>query len=291
MESENNIIVFARKIFDEFVYGGHLAALGISGLVLSIILLHDLPINLIILIIPYLSTQVVYSYNHIKELNDDITSNPERTIFIANQKNRANALLYFYVLLLFLTLFFSNIGTALFVICIVVGGILYTDYFKGHITKYILGFKNLYTSLLLASSIFIIPLFYRENNFVFFLCLFVIVFIRLIVNTVFFDIKDIEMDNKKKLKTLPVVYGVRKTIVFLIIIDFLSVIPLLLGISYGYIPKTGLAIIFFTFYSVFYLAQGLSGNEKRIRLMSYLIADAEYVVWPLIIILGKLILN
>src|SRR6185369_11250720 len=84
----------------EFVYGGHLLSLGATGIVLTVVLILNLPVKLIILVIPYLISQVVYSYNHYKEIDEDLDSNPERSKFIQQQKKQLGWLLIGYIILM-----------------------------------------------------------------------------------------------------------------------------------------------------------------------------------------------
>ena len=139
------------SLYKEFIYGGHLLSLGASGIILTIIIVLNIPFNIIVLIIPYLSSQVIYSYNHFRELYFDLDSNPERSKHIEKQKKWVSVLPLGYISLLITSLLFTNLSTFLFISFIVSAGILYTDYFKKMPVKYVIGFKNVYTSLFWAT--------------------------------------------------------------------------------------------------------------------------------------------
>jgi len=278
-----------KLLFTEFIYGGHLPSLGISGLILTIILLFNLPIYFLILIIPYLGVQIVYLYNHFREIDIDTVSNPERTGHLQKQIGSIKQTIGGYIVLLVILLLFTNIKTLIFILTVVLGGILYTNYFK-KITKKVPGFKNFYTAFFLALSIFLVPLFYELEVTSVFLYLFLLIFLRMLVNTTFFDIKDIESDKMINLKTLPVIFGKKRTIYLLQLINLISAIPLILGVNGNQLPRESIFLIISVLYSFYYLSNSLSVEGKNLRTLTYIIADAEYIFWPIIISIGKIII-
>ena len=78
-----------RKVLKEIVYGGHVTALEASAMTLSVMLVQGQPIHVRLLAISYLLTQAVYSYNHFRESDFDITGNPERSkLFKSHARSR-----------------------------------------------------------------------------------------------------------------------------------------------------------------------------------------------------------
>ncbi len=277
------------KLSVEFVYGGHLLSLGASGIVMTVILLLGLPINFIILAISYLGSQIIYTYNHYKELGVDILSNPERSQHILQRSNFIKLSLIFYSVVLIILLALTNIPTILFILFIVLFGILYTEGIKNFFSKYLLGFKNIYTSFFWALIILVVPIYYGLDLELFFIYFFIFVLLRWIVNSTFFDIKDIESDKKLGLKTMAVYFGKNKTIMILQLINLLSLIPLLLGILNKVIPLEGIILIFFIIYGTTYLIVSQNIQKKDLRTLSYIVVDGEYIFWPIILIIGEII--
>jgi 4-hydroxybenzoate polyprenyltransferase len=192
-----------------------------------------------------------------------------------------------YSVVLLIVLILSNIPTLIFSLFITLGGILYTDYFKEIGAKKIVGFKNFYTSSFGAMTIFIIPLFYGLRIDLFFICLVIFVFMRLIVNAVFFDIKDIVSDKERGLKTFAVVLGKKKTLFLLQTINLGTIIPLIFGIYFNNYPKSYIILGSLAIYSVYYLTRAYFIEGKELRNLSYFIVDAEYIFWPILIILAR----
>ncbi len=277
-----------EKVVTEFVYGGHLLSFGATGIVLTVILLLDLPIHLIVLLIPYLSSQVVYSYNHFREIDFDINSNPERARHLQTQKKWMGLFLAIYITLLLFSLITTNATTLIFVIFIVAGGILYTEYFKRLTVNLIAGFKNFYTSFFWALTILLVPFYYQIEVTMSYVFLFCFVFLRWMVNSAFFDIKDIESDRQLKLKTFAVLLGKKETIYLLYVINLISILPLLVGYYTGFLKGDALFLLITFVYGLYYLRKAISLEGKKLRVLSYIIVDAEYIFWPIVIVLAKI---
>lgn len=279
-----------EKLLAEFVYGGHLLSVGSSSVIISTALLQNLQINISLVLIPYLSTQLVYSYNHFKEVNFDISSNPERVSHINSKSNFIKISLLIYATVLLAILIFTNLPTILFVLAIVIGGILYTDYFKVKVAQFVTGSKNFYSAFFWALQIFLVPLFYRSEFTRLYIFFFIVLFLTAFINSTFFDIKDIQSDSERNIKTFPVIWGVNKTIHFLVILKLITLIPVLIGIYTEVFPKSAIVFIFFVMYGLYYLTRALYLKGKKLRKLSYIIADGEYILWSIfLLIIGNLI--
>jgi len=275
-----------KKVVTEFIYGGHLLSIGGAGIVFTVILLMRLPVTLLALIIPYLSSQVVYTYNHFREIDFDADSNPERASHMRKQHNSIAMILFGYVVVLLGLTLLTNLYTFIFVVIVVICGILYTEYFKGLTVGYLAGFKNFYTSFFWASTVLLVPLLYKVPTSVILLYIFFFVFLRWIVNSAFFDIKDIDSDSKRGLKTFAVVFGKRKAVYLLQLINLVSIVPLLIGIYNGVIGQFAVVLAILPFYGFYYLTKSLFIQGKELRTLSYIVVDAEYIFWPIIVLIG-----
>ena len=280
-----------KIVFNEFVYGGHLLSLGGSlGFVGSIMIILDLPFAWEPILITYLIPQIIYTYNHFKELKSDINTNPERAKYLEKKVAYFPLIVFSYIIILFATaLFFTNWQILLYITLLTIGGILYTTCFK-KLTSKIICFKNTYIALSWALTVFIPLLYYSLSFNVFFLLFFLFVFFRAILNTIFFDIKDIEEDQLKKLKTLPVIIGKRRTLKVLNIINLFSFVPIIIGILIEGVPFFVIILVVFYFYSLYYLVEAQRVSSKKIRSFSYIMVDGEYYFWPLLLLITKSII-
>lgn len=281
---------FLSKIIQELVHGGYLTALGAPSLVLTTMIITGSQINIPLLVISYLLPLIVYSFDYMRDLDKDLETNSERSQHLQKKKKIYPFLLTFYIsLLIMLLLLFSSINLIIFIVLITLGGLLYATALKG-LTKKIPVFKNVYTVLTwsLGGTMFV-SLFFSIPFSVSFIVIFIFINLKGMINAIFFDLKDYISDSKEGLKTLPVMLGRKNAIKCLHILNFLAIIPIVLGVYYRIIPTISLSLIIFFLYSFYYLrtAQKAKNDEVWVKLGS--IADFEFMFWPVILISGLMV--
>lgn len=280
---------YIRKLFHEFVYGGHLLSLGASGIVWTIVLVLDESGGWPIIILAYLISQIVYNLDHLSDANNSNDGNSERTEHLLNTKNIQKIIIGLYIISFFTVSMFTTVRTLFLGIVIILGGIVYTLKIK-NLMRYVVGLKNIYIAFfwsmlgLLASFHYGLSI---SNTTV--VALMIFVFLRWIVNSSFFDIKDEVNDNKNNIKTLPVVFGIKKTVYFLHFINLLSGVFLLTLIMYEIVPSTTLPLLLFTFYAYLYLNRAIDLQKKDLRKLSYVVVDGEYMFWPFSVLIGRML--
>lgn len=278
---------FISDIFNEFVYGSHLVSLGAIGIVLSIVFIFEKDIQYVILLVSYLVIQIIYTYNHFREIQFDLNSNPERSAYINSKMGWVRFSLILYSVLLVIFLFFTNLLTSLLVFVIVLIGILYTEYLK-HVQ--IWGFKNYTASFFWSLMILLVPFFYGVDDALPYLYLVTFIFIRGVINTTFFDLKDIEDDRLNGVKTFPVYFGKRNALYMLHFLNFVSFLPLFIGVYTRDLPLSTVFLSVTIFVGAIYLLKGRYMDDAKLRFISYVIVDGEYLFWPLAVIFGRLLI-
>jgi 1,4-dihydroxy-2-naphthoate octaprenyltransferase len=98
-------------------------------------------------------------------------------------------------------------------------------------------------------------------------------------------------DNNKGLKTIPLLIGKSRTILFLTVLNIVSVIVLLYGIHVNFIPAYGISLSVFFIYTEYYLLKGLISKQEGMLKYTYMMADAEFIFWPLVLIVSKFLFN
>ena len=279
----------AKKfICNEFIHGGHLAALAAPALAISTMLLLSLPIHWEFLLITYLGTLCIYDYDYIRGLNIDYSDNLKRSRHIQKYQDMRIIILIFYGIAFFsLLIYFGNLLSIIFGIGLILAGLLYTDIFK-KFTKKFVGFKNLYTSISFSFLIIFTPVFYAYQINMMFSVFFIYILLQFIVDTSYCDLKDMESDKKQDLKTLPIYFGRQKFLNFLHIINIVAFIFLLVAAIIGIIPIFSLILLPFCLYRIFYINKA-KNPEINIQTLSSLV-DAEYLFWPFVLFLGRIIL-
>lgn len=276
-----------KVIWNEFVYGGHLVSISTTLVVLSVLLIINRFENLfLLLLISYLLPQIVYGFNYLKEVKSDFLTNPERASHLNKNLKVRFYFIFFYVVLGIILLYSieNYYGLVLFSI-IVIAGLFYPK----DATKKVVGFKSIYVAFFWALIVFLPYLYYSlKLNLAVFL-FFIFVFLRALLNTIFFDIKDIESDHKEGLKTIPIVLSTQKTITLLYVINILSFIPLAIGLYSKSLPNYVLSLGIFFFYSLYYIKEAQNTKSLRLRQISYVMVDGEYALWPIFLLLSQLI--
>jgi len=280
------MVKLLKSIWNEFIYGGHLIALGAVGIGLTFIILIEKPVLLSPLIIIYLLTFVSILHNRYKEKEIDFLTNPERTKFLEKYfQNTPLIILLISTTILAILIIDNAIASLFFLILLAIAILLYTKYLK-HLTSKLCGLKNVIFSLIVSLLLIFISIYYAYDFLEpLFIIIFTFCFLRMLVNTIFLDIKDTEGDKKNKLKTFPIVFGRNKTIFILKIITLISGILLIFGVLARLIPQHSLALLFVIPYSFYYFKK--AEKDKYFNLVNYVLADAEFVLWPIVIIIVK----
>ncbi len=280
-----------RIVWREFIYGGHLQSLGAASIIFVSAILLELPVTLDCLIISYLFFYPLYLYNRFKEIDIDFLTNPHRSKHLSTYLRYIPSILLLNLILVFIGLiYFSNSETLLFAFVLIALGLLYTTIFKG-LTEKLFLFKNLYVALFFAALVFFFLIYYRYylDNFLIAkaVILSVFVFFKALIMQIFFDLKDIESDRKKRLRTLPIIMGKKSTLKILKTSTLLVgiLIPFLSSVYFNILPLFFLMLILtipFNFYS-FYLS-------KRNKYSGYIIGSGEFVLWSILILIGKFLI-
>jgi 4-hydroxybenzoate polyprenyltransferase len=284
-----NFKAASQFIRNEFIYGGHLLSAGAVGIVFTAAILLDIKITWDFVLIVYLLTYIAYSYNRFMELRGDSLTNSSRTNHINKYARIFPHLLFIsFVLLFCLLIIFGNINSVIFGFIMIIGGILYTNLFK-KLTDKIVGFKSLYVSLVWASLVIFLGIYYNISLDLAILLFFIFVFLRWIINTSFCDLKDIEEDRKEGLRTFVVVFGGRQWLKYLLLLNILTAIPIIQGVYLRLFPFYSIFVLVSIPY-VFYYFIRLKKDPQRVNYFSDVFADAEFILWPIFVIIGRIIL-
>jgi 4-hydroxybenzoate polyprenyltransferase len=260
-------------------------------IILSIALFLNINLDLQVLAIAYLLPLMVYSYDYYKDLEKDVATNPERAEHVSRGlKTYPIKLAASGALLILLLVVSMNIKLILFMLILVAAGALYGK-FKS-LTKIVVGFKNVYTALIWASFGAFLLLFYYSMDFsLVFVLLFMLVFLKTLLNIIFFDLKDIEADRENGIKTVPVLIGKDSTLKLLQYLNILAFLPLIAGVVLGLLPVYSLIMLLFWAYDYYYLKNAEDIDGKGLRTTSCMMADIEFVIWPVLVFVGIAVLN
>ena len=281
--------------YRELVLGGHLLALGTASIAAAASLVFGRSPTLLLLLMAYLFSFGAYMMNRSAEMDKDLASHPERTNYLAARRRIlpgvvAGSFLVGYVLA-------ATVGWVFFLALLAPLGLslLYSVGSKRLVG--LIGTANLKQKLLLKnvsislgwSLIPILVGFYFGGFDLALLLLSPFIFLRLMTNTIVFDIRDAEGDRANAVKTLPTQLGVLKSFQVVGAVDAVSAVYLILVLAAGLVPPYALTLISLPVYSTIYRAFAMRSNANLGFICDFL-ADAEYALWGPLIYLGKVLI-
>jgi 4-hydroxybenzoate polyprenyltransferase len=276
-----------------FYYNGHLTALMPVSILLTMMLIHGDQVNLALLGISYLITIIVYSNDRYSGSDTDRKTNSKRSYYLGKTKRYSRYLLAVYLFILaFIVLCFARpelVGLAISIMLLITIGILYTVGLKSF-TKYIPAFKNLFiASEWGVATAILYGIFYHTYLSAFTITFGLLVFLKIVNTSIFFDLKDIDSDGPRGLKTLPVLIGYRNTLNLLKILAVVSMVPVIAGVFIFSMPPLTLLLLPFNaiVYGVIKIAESNKGRPSKY----YILAHLEYILWSIGILIAMIVIN
>ena len=275
-------------VCNEFIYGGHLIALGTVGIVISSMFLFSINIQLEFLLIVYLGTLSIYSYDYYKDVDIDSSNSSPRVKHLKRYYKFRPLMISLYIGgFLFLLLYFGNLGSIIIGISLLLLGLLYTKKFKKFTGK-LIGFKSYYTALSFSLLTVFTAIYCTYPLNLVLLIFFVFVFLQILLITSFCDIKDMEADKKQNLKTLPIYLGKHKFLIFLHLINFMSFVLIITTVNIKLLPSFAMFLILSNVYCFYFILKAKS-TKTDIHTLTNVMVDASYFFWPFFLFLGKII--
>jgi len=275
-----------NSIWNEFKYGGHLLSVGAACIVYAAAIILKINVYFEFLFVIYLGMQLTYSYNRYKELDSDIQTNPERSNYIIKYSKFIPIIISVEALLIIYILISSHKDSViLFSLALVLFGLSYTFVFK-YLTRYILGFKNIFVSISWTLLLAFLVIYSSAKFSIAFLIFSAFIFMRVLLHEILSDFKDINSDRKNNLLTIAVTKTKRDSLRVISTINIISILPIIIGVIYGLLPKYSLALILLIPYSFFCIDKIQNNNFNKDMLYTVVI-DNEFILYPILIILAK----
>ncbi|HEV2389690.1 MAG TPA: UbiA family prenyltransferase [Nitrososphaerales archaeon] len=280
-------------VYRELILGGHLLALGTASIAGAAAYLFGRSPTVVLLVMAYLFSFGAYMMNRSAEMDQDLASHPERTSYLARRRRVlpgvvAGSFIVGYALAATVSLIFF---VALLVPLAL--SILYSVGSKrlvGLIGTTKLKQKLLLKNVSIAFGWSLIPILVGLYFGGFdgpLLLLGPFIFLRLMTNTIVFDIRDAEGDRQNHIKTLPTELGVARSFDVVGAIDALSAAYLIALLALGLVPAFALTLMLLPIYSTIYRGFAMQSNAN-LSFICDVVADAEYLLWGPLIYIGKL---
>jgi 4-hydroxybenzoate polyprenyltransferase len=278
--------------YKELVYGGHLLALGTSSMAATVAFVLGRAPSWDLLLLGYLFTYGAYSLNRLSDFEQDRVSHPERTAYLEGRKGGLLAVASACFILGYgLALLRSLVFFAWLLVPLVLA-VAYSVSSK-RMAKAV-GISRLKEGTLVKNFAIsfgwslvppLVGLYYMDVSAAV-LALSPFIFLRLMVNTIFFDQRDLAADSAFGMKTLPAVMGAAGSSRLIDLLDVASAAYLVGAVAVGVVPFFTVALVAFTPYSIAYRLYARTG--KHTDSVRDLAADGEYILWGVVTYFGHL---
>ena len=231
-----------------------LAINGALKLLFSCLLFNTFTLNIILAI--FLVTYGVYGLNKLTDIKEDIINAPERARLLKKIEPVFKLSLLFAFILSLLLGFLVNVLTMPILLFPLFSGTLYSVKFSKNLPrlKDILGVKNMTIALTWAVIMALLPVFCLVGKkFGLIISIFYFFFLKSLVNTILFDVRDIEGDRISGVRTIPVVFGRQKTKNLLLILNSTLIPWLTFSYRSGFFHQYLFVLIFAIAYGYWYI--------------------------------------
>ncbi len=246
-----------------------------------------------LLVMAYLFSYGAYMVNRLSDFDQDRVSHLERTTYLEGRRRLLPAIVvvsfgagYALALLRNLALFAGLLVPVVLAFAYSVGSERMGRALGMSRLKEGLFVKNLTVSLSWSLIPILVGLYYLQLP-VAALALCPFIFLRLMVNTVFFDVRDVEEDTAYGVKTIPVSLGTETSQKLMDVVDFSSGLYIALLVLTGVLPTFAGLLVVFTPYSFAYRYFSQRTVKHRDSLRD-LAADGEYILWGFVTYLGQI---
>jgi len=286
-------VTTAAKLYGEFVYGGHLLAIGTASIAATASFVLGRTPTWDLLLMAYLFSFGAYMINRSSDFDQDRVSHQDRTEYLEGRRRlllpiAAACFVTGYSLALLRNLeFFAGLLLPLALAAAYSFGSDRMGKALGMSRlKEGLFVKNLTVSFGWSLIPFLVGLYYLQFP-VAAIALCPFIFLRLMINTIFFDVRDATADAACGVKTIPVSLGPDASRKVMDVVDISSGLYIAALVLFGVLPGFAGLLVVFTPYSFAYryISQRSPKHQDSLRDLA---ADGEYILWGLVTYLGQI---
>lgn len=240
-------------------------------------LLYGISEDFNLLLSSFFITFTVYALDKISNIKEDSINLPERARFIYKHRQIITAA----IAAAYITAFFLSVLKNPYAVLVVhfplFIGLIYSIRILNIRLKDITGLKNIVVALSWAVVGTFFPVAVSPGNFYQILGIFYYIFIKYIINTILFDVRDIDGDRTNGVITIPVFIGLKKTKNILLLLNS-TLIPLtILSYLKGFFREYLFVLTFTIFYGYWYILHFCSGSRKIGKSIDLLV-DGEWIL-------------
>jgi len=250
----------------------------------STFVLYGIVIDYNLLLSSFLLAFSVYSLDKLSGIKEDSICMSQRSWFISCHKK---ILIYITILSYTVAITFAclkNIVALLVIVFPLCIGLLYSIKISTVRLKDIPALKNISISISWALVGAFLPLAVESKPFILVALLFYFGFVKCFINTVLFDVRDIDGDSVNGVRTIPVIFGLRKTKSLLLFLNSTLILWLIICLSGRFFHQYVFILILSVFYG-YWIILYFCRENKIISKPIDLFVDGEWVLIAMCIFL------
>lgn len=246
--------------------------------------LYGTPISYPLILATFLVIYSVYGINKITDTEEDQLNAPERSNLISSHEKIFKYTAVSAYALAFIIGLLYGWQVLLVLLFPLLAGVVYSIQINPQIPrlKDIFAVKSLIVALSWTVGNTFLPIVDYDVNLMVMLLIFYLFFIKSFINTVLFDLMDVEGDEKTGTITIPVVIGASHTIKLLLVLNSTLLILIYASMVYGLFQIFIIPLIFCIIYGYFYIIY-FSRNKNRLNMD--ILVDGEWILVVLISLL------
>ncbi|WP_321421977.1 UbiA family prenyltransferase [uncultured Methanobacterium sp.] len=239
--------------------------------------LYGTPLSYSLILSTFLVIYSVYGINKITDAEADQLNAPERSDLISShEKLFKYTIVSAYVLAVIIGLLYGWKVLLIFLFPLL-AGMIYSIKITPRIPrlKDIFAVKSLIVALSWTVGNTFLPIVGYDINTMVILLIFYLFFIKSFINTVLFDLMDVEGDRETGTRTIPVVMGKLHTIKLLLVLNSTLLIMVHISMVYGLFQILIIPLIFCIIYGYSYI---LYFSRNKNRLQMDILVDGEWIL-------------
>ena len=239
-------------------------------------LLYNINIDFRLLLAAFFLTLTIYNLNKLTDIKEDSINLPERAKFIQKNKNLIICIPILSYATALLLAFLQNPFSIFLILFPLCTGVLYSIKILNFRLKDITGLKNIVIALSCASTFAFLPLAVSLRNLAMIVLVFYFIFVKILGNSVLFDVRDIEGDRISGVRTIPVVFGRHKTKNLLLILNSTLIPWLVYSYLSGFFHQYLFVLMFAIAYGYWYILHFCKEGLKIGKALDLLV-DGEFI--------------
>jgi 4-hydroxybenzoate polyprenyltransferase len=256
-----------------------MAAVLVAILYLSF-LLQNIVSSALLLIATFFLAMSVYNLNKVSDLEEDVINQPERARFIKKNRDYIVFACLESVNIAVVLAFFANPAAIIVILFPFYVGVFYSMGVRRLRLKNFLVLKNIMIAMAVTVGAVLLPLAVHVNFPLILLLIAYWIFLKVFIDSVVLDVRDIEGDRKAGVRTIPVSLGRNKTRNLLLFLNSTLAVWVAFSLYQGLFHPYQFVLILSVLYGYWFILRFTRASAKESRLFEVFVAG-EWLILAL----------